>query len=138
MPYANTPSASDGDNRSAKELMDECRRRCLDIAGCVEREDLLRLLKNADRKKYAHAAQPVPQPSLPVREPPTSCGKPAASVWDRSGTPPAHLLSKRSQALWLLGLDVGPGQRATQSELRHAYRRAAMESHPDKLQNHDR
>merc|ERR1712039_1036897 len=88
--------------------------------------------------KYAHAAQPVPQPSLPVREPPTSCGKPAASVWDRSGNPPAHLLSKRSQALWLLGLDVGPGQRATQSELRQAYRRAAMESHPDKMQNHSR
>jgi len=59
------------------------------------------------------------------------------NVWERL-TPPATLLSKRSQALFTLGLDTCPGKRATLADLRSAYRRAAMESHPDRIQNHAR
>lgn len=47
-------------------------------------------------------------------------------------------MSKRSQALYLLGLETGPGKRTGATEVRAAYRRAAMECHPDRLQNHAR
>lgn len=140
-PYSNTSSAQDTDTRSAKELLEECRRRCLDTAGCFEREDLLRALRSADARPHIDAPRPHIDPPRPMPKAPSMAGSTsgigAASVWDRRNVP-SHLLSKRSQTLWLLGLEAGPGQRTTPGELRSAYRRAAMESHPDKLQNHDR
>lgn len=57
------------------------------------------------------------------------------TVWDRR-YPPPHLLTKRSKALWVLGLD--PYASPSASDLRSAYRKAAMESHPDRAQNHTR
>jgi len=61
-----------------------------------------------------------------------------SSVWDRKDAP-NHVVSKRSKALWLLGLESGYGtKRLTAADLRTAYRKAAMESHPDKVQNHSR
>lgn len=57
------------------------------------------------------------------------------TVWDRR-YPPPHLLTKRSKSLWLLGLD--PYASPTSADLRTAYRKAAMDSHPDRQQNHAR
>merc|ERR1712125_262888 len=65
----------------------------------------------------------------------TSASSVSSTVWERR-SPPSHLLSKRSQALFLLGLETG--RRASVEDLRTAYRRAAMESHPDRMQNHAR
>lgn len=57
------------------------------------------------------------------------------TVWDRRD-PPAYLLTDRSKALYLLGLDIS--LRPTQEQLRTAYRKAALECHPDRAQNHQR
>lgn len=59
------------------------------------------------------------------------------SVWDRT-TPPPYLASKKSKAMYLLGMDPRAANRISAAELRTAYRRAAMECHPDRAQNHDR
>merc|ERR1711972_417257 len=127
----------------AKELLEECRRRCLDVTGCTEREDLLRVLRDgrgpssaagsASRDSQASSARASGR--MPGRD--SRFKEPAATtVWDRQRMPP-HLVSRRSQALYLLGLDGTPGL-ISAAELRAAYRKAAMESHPDKLQNHSR
>lgn len=50
--------------------------------------------------------------------------------------PPRYLIHKRYEALFLLGLE--PGRLPSASELRSAYRKAALESHPDRQQNHSR
>lgn len=73
----------------------------------------------------------------PASAPPRAGPALPASVWDRQ-RPPPHLMSKRSQALYLLGLETGPGKRTGAVEVRTAYRRVAMECHPDRLQNHAR
>lgn len=140
---------------TVRQLLAECKNRGLDIKGCTERQDLVRLLAengagnaappfvNAAGKgsgKSATFKSPINPPVPPTRSsstPPTAAEHMEAtpnSVWER-GKPPSYLLSKRSQALYLLGLDSRPGKRFTVAELRVAYRRAAMECHPDKIQN---
>ncbi|CAJ1348839.1 unnamed protein product [Effrenium voratum] len=57
------------------------------------------------------------------------------TVWDRQSVPPSYRVHKRYEALYLLGLDVS--RLPSSSELRSAYRKAAMESHPDRQQNHN-
>jgi len=140
------PRHEASDSRSARELLEECRRRCLNTSGCTEREDLIRLLRDHRERISNEQAKAKPKvaevivssswtPELPNRSTPQVA--PVMTVWDRR-TPPAHLISRRSQALFLLGLETGPGRRATTTDLRNAYRRAAMESHPDRIQNHTR
>mmetsp|Transcript_67919 Transcript_67919/g.189670 ORF Transcript_67919/g.189670 Transcript_67919/m.189670 type:complete len:461 (+) Transcript_67919:221-1603(+) len=90
-------------------------------------------------------APPAPSaaPQAPPGEPPPRIGMQggANSIWDRQEVPD-YITSRRCQALWLLGLDHGDGKRpkgwVTATALRSAYRRAAMESHPDRHQNHMR
>lgn len=139
----------DLESRSIRQLLEECRRLGLDTRGCAERDDLVRLLRG-------HLEQQPQRPSARTGIPgstgilggtarsssaPPSADKPmeqeAGTVWERR-IPPSRFLSKRSQALFLLGLDANPGKMPSLSQLRAAYRRAAMESHPDKIQNHAR
>jgi len=176
--YSGTSQVPDSDQRSVKELLEECRRFGIDTAGCTDRQDLLRLLVNRPKAAASEApgfgsATPGAAPSGPFREKPdkprvqpSQSASPSAgpapqtrlpsfpqasyqsafarpsseksgpkTVWDRQYTPP-HLLTKRSKSLWLLGLD--PYANPTSADLRTAYRKAAMESHPDRQQNHAR
>jgi len=147
------------DSRSAKELLEECRRRCLDTSGCTERADLLRVLQENQTAAKTRGSSVPQQRSRRSSEPGSfSSGAASAStgavgdglgaagggragapssgtVWDRRVCP-SHLITRRSQSLYLLGLDAL--RMASPAELRAAYRRAAMESHPDKAQNHGR
>jgi len=91
-----------------------------------------------DRDSFGFGAAPSHATSATSREARVSSGTQqigAGTVWDRRN-PPAYMTSKRSKAYWLLGIDGE--KRLTGADLRSAYRRAAMESHPDKLQNHTR
>eukprot|EP00929_Paragymnodinium_shiwhaense_P106049 TRINITY_DN7113_c0_g2_i1.p1 TRINITY_DN7113_c0_g2~~TRINITY_DN7113_c0_g2_i1.p1 ORF type:complete len:675 (-),score=142.65 TRINITY_DN7113_c0_g2_i1:271-2295(-) len=217
--------ADASDTRTVKELMEECRRRGLDTAGCTDRNDLLKLLRlreaqarQADARARASAFEansaersqdpwrdagsvpgpaggggsgsqtytgaswqpgggsaggPFPQPSwaagaswgnagpsaafsgarAAAGSQPVSSASPFSNangagfrpptgarttVWDRQH-PPSWMVSKRSKALWLLGFDPNNiSRRPSAAELRSSYRKAAMESHPDKQQNHTR
>jgi len=161
------PSANaDYTSMSSRELLQECRRLNLNTSGCAEREDLIGMLNDCMRRHTSEQsaaspkAAPWPPPAGGFRSPsagvssrrtatPTPATAPPAAatprpgpglpatVWDRQ-RPPLHLMSKRSQALYLLGLETGPGKRTGANEVRTAYRRVAMECHPDRLQNHAR
>ena len=127
------------DPRSTKELLEECRRLGLDTAGCQDREDLIRLLRHgvpngaaADPPAPPAPARPAPPRVTPV--PVTRGG--TTTVWERQVVPGRYQIHKRYEAMYLLGLD--PNRLPNGAELRSAYRRAAMESHPDRQQNHDR
>ncbi|CAE7943932.1 unnamed protein product [Symbiodinium sp. KB8] len=133
------------DPRSTRELLDECRKRGLDTSGCQVREDLLNLLRAQPSQGSSTSSASPPQaeaqqrPPLPravatkVQPPPQQA---AGTVWDRRVVPPRYLIHKRYEALFLLGLE--PGRLPSASELRSAYRKAALESHPDRQQNHSR
>lgn len=140
--------------RTLRELLEECRQRGIDTAGCAEREDLEMLLRfggkqassagDGDSASGAQAGQPkamgrgfsIPVPASSLEQPAQDVS--ATTVWDRL-TPPRYLFSKESKALYLLGIDPSlPLQRLNAAQLRSAYRRAAMESHPDRAQNHSR
>jgi len=58
-----------------------------------------------------------------------------STVWDRSEIP-ARYVSERESDLYLLGFSQY--SRPSALDVRTAYRRAAMECHPDKMQNHQR
>lgn len=122
------------DGRSAKELLEECRRLGIDTTGCTDADDLRRLLVN--RPKPEHEARPSGQgfvKQIPASQLNQAGG--SQTVWNRQ-YPPPHLNSKRSKALYLLGLDAARTPKP--AELRSAYRKAAMECHPDRQQNHAR
>ncbi|CAK9049427.1 unnamed protein product [Durusdinium trenchii] len=97
--------------------------------------DLLRLLRRppADAAPPPRAAGAAPsaafRPAAPVaaRPAPPSGG---GTVWDRQVVPPRYMIHKRYASLYLLGLDCS--RLPSGAELRSAYRRAAMESHPDR------
>lgn len=123
---AGAAASSEGSwqNMSSRQLLKECRRRCLDTTGCTEREDLLRLLRQIDKPIVLRQA-----PSKAKRT-----GRMGTeTVWDRKV--PANL-AEREKCLYLLGLDTV--QSVTLAQLTSAYRRAAMESHPDRRRNHAR
>ncbi|CAE8600791.1 unnamed protein product, partial [Polarella glacialis] len=145
-----------GDTRTTKELMEECQRRALDTSGCSVRDDLIDLLRQnpvgasaatggsnkappsvpapparSGTAPRLSAAQPAPPPARPAPK-----AQATFTVWDRR-TVPASCTTRKQQALFLLGFDP---LRAvpSPSDLRSAYKRAAMESHPDRQQNHGR
>eukprot|EP00440_Ansanella_granifera_P005412 gb/GFBE01005873.1/.p1 GENE.gb/GFBE01005873.1/~~gb/GFBE01005873.1/.p1 ORF type:complete len:520 (+),score=112.41 gb/GFBE01005873.1/:1-1560(+) len=126
--------AAQYDTRTTKELLEECRQRGWDTTGCQTREDLINLLQNPPKADAQAPPRPTPQPAAP-RPLPTASSQ-APTVWDRRSVPPRFLIHKRYESLYLLGLD--PARLPSASELRSAYRRSAMESHPDKQQNHGR
>jgi len=128
--------ANDMDPRSVRELLEECRRQNLDTSGCTDRADLMRLLeegKPSQRPKLMHEQVRFTRSASSA----FSAAAPADTVWDRQNAP-AHLYSQRSKALWLLGLGKFNDKQVTSADLRSAYRRAALESHPDRAQNHCR
>jgi len=129
-PYSQTASVPD-DGKTMKELLEECRRHCLDTKGCLEADDLRRVLINRPKAEAPEARQGF------VKQIPASQVNQAnqTGVWNRLNPPPQHV-TKRSKALYLLGLD--PIRTPTSTELRSAYRKAAMECHPDRAQNHSR
>jgi len=156
--YPSTDRTEVDSGPSVRQLLEECKRLGLDIAGCTDREDLQKLLRNrraqqqeqaakaerekAEREKQAAAAAAAPAPQgfkHTISRPAAQVRNDAGTVWSRQN-PPVHCVSKRSQALWLLGLEGTVPQfgRIPPAELRSAYRRAAMECHPDRHQNHSR
>jgi len=136
-PYqsANVPD----DGRTMKELLEECRRHGVDTRGCIDADDLRRVLVNRPQPE-PEARQGFGVPSSQARQ---GFGVSAASqanvnqtlVWSRQFPPPQHV-TRRSKALYLLGLDTC--RTPSSGELRSAYRKAAMECHPDRAQNHSR
>lgn len=88
------------------------------------REDMHRLLQERPR----HCAAPAEHPS-PRRVP--------ASTWDRR-VPPSYCITPRMKALWLLGLSTTHNSSPSPEDVRAAYERAAMDTHPDKMHNHGR
>eukprot|EP00927_Polykrikos_kofoidii_P078198 TRINITY_DN75045_c0_g1_i1.p1 TRINITY_DN75045_c0_g1~~TRINITY_DN75045_c0_g1_i1.p1 ORF type:complete len:675 (+),score=150.00 TRINITY_DN75045_c0_g1_i1:67-2091(+) len=198
-------STDDDDPRSVRELLEECRSLGYNTAGCFDKADLLKLLREGAEKSreappgpggggcgdsyssgffggfgagapgsgpqsaappssgawhetffgtgfsfggFGAPPEPAAPPSAPApsqtpvssQAPPRTMVSSSGTVWDRK-TPPAHVFSKRNQALHLLGLLQNGShglQRVSTSELRSAYKRAAMECHPDKMQNHSR
>lgn len=135
-PYGNARKAPD-DGRSVKDLIEECRRLGIETTGCTDADDLRRLILNSPKPK----APPTPEPSAPqgfIKRVPASQAQQADSstVWGRLN-PPAQFYSKKQKALYLLGLDpvyTNPPP----AQLRSAYKKAAMECHPDRAQNHSR
>lgn len=128
-------AAAATDARTIKELIEECHRLGHDTRGCTGRVDLLRLLAGPPPSSATAAGgfrTSVPASSLNTQAGPSG----ARTVWGRTRTP-AYLTTKRSQALYLLGFENGISLLTT-AELRSAYRRAAMECHPDKIQNRAR
>lgn len=127
------------DTRSIKELIDDCRRRGLDTATCTTREDLLNLLwRSREAENAASSSSGRPEATRKAATRPPAVPLPA-SVWDRQKIPAQHQVHKQYESLYLLGFDITKLKgMPTAAELRSAYRKAAMESHPDKVQNHDR
>ncbi|CAE7336959.1 unnamed protein product, partial [Symbiodinium sp. CCMP2592] len=116
-------SAEDPDPRSTRELLEECRKRGLDTAGCQVREDLLNLLRaqpsqggstsSASQPQAEGQQRPLPRATATkVQPPPQAMG----TVWDRRVVPPRYMIHKRYEALFLLGLE--PGRLPSTSELR--------------------
>eukprot|EP00931_Biecheleriopsis_adriatica_P101376 TRINITY_DN76529_c0_g1_i1.p1 TRINITY_DN76529_c0_g1~~TRINITY_DN76529_c0_g1_i1.p1 ORF type:complete len:525 (+),score=180.88 TRINITY_DN76529_c0_g1_i1:47-1621(+) len=139
------------DARSTRELLEECRQRGLDTTGCKTKEDLLDLLQqenpplagDASGKGNAssgEATATTPRTAeKPVEAAPPATARMPPSVWDRLVAPAHCKVHQQYETLYLLGFDVLKLQyMPTGAELRSAYRKAAMESHPDKSQNHDR
>lgn len=136
------------DSRTTKELLEECKRLGLDTTGCQDREDLIRLLRSGSSgpsfdprsaPKPPPPAAPRPPVVTPTRVTATTAAATTgamATVWDRQRVPPRYTVHKRYEAMYLLGLDTS--RLPSGAELRSAYRKAAMESHPDRQQNHDR
>lgn len=135
--------SSHPDTRSIKELLDECRQRGLDTTACTTREDLLDLLqrsREAESGGATGASARAGDAAQATRKATVKSGMPLpASVWDRQKIPAQHQVHKQYEAMYLLGFDITKLKgMPTAAELRSAYRKAAMESHPDKVQNHDR
>lgn len=161
-PQASGPFGAEEDRRSVKELLEECRRRGLDTSGCKFREDLLNLLKQpaappqeqpkpATSSSSTAGAVPPPRPSAasapkvtPLVWPRPNPATPNfttqqakdSTVWDRRNVPQRYG-TRKNTALWLLGFDPALPMPSS-SDLRSAYRKAALESHPDRSQNHVR
>lgn len=145
-PQAYGSSEADSDSRPTRELLDECRRRCLDTTRCQTREDLIQLLRSASAQ-----ATPPPAPprasatsgaaaASPVRQraaAPAAASPQASSVWERRTVPARYAAHRQYEYLYLLGFDPARGFPSS-SDLRAAYRKAAMDSHPDRQQNHAR
>lgn len=130
------------DTRSIKELLDECRQQGLDTTACTTREDLLDLLQRSRKAQHgtSGASGRASVAAQATRKATVKSGMPLpASVWDRQKIPAQHQVHKQYEAMYLLGFDITTLKgMPTAADLRSAYRKAAMESHPDKVQNHDR
>eukprot|EP00435_Cladocopium_sp_Y103_P025867 s628_g6.t1 len=121
-----------------KDEDEECKRLGLDTTGCQDKEDLIRLLRSGSSgpsfdprgaPKPPPPAAPRPPPVTPTRVTPATTGATGATVWDRQRVPPRFTVHKRYEAMYLLGLDTN--RLPSGAELRAAYRKAAMESHPE-------
>lgn len=132
-PYGRTAPVPD-DGRSVKDLLEECRRLGIATAGCTDADDLRRLILNRPEPQYV-----PPAPQGFVKQVPANQARQAGSdgtgVWSRQFCPPQHI-TQRSKSLYLLGLDLY--RTPAPAELRTAYRKVAMECHPDRAQNHSR
>lgn len=142
-------SEATSDPRQTRELLEECRSRCLDTTRCQTREDLIQLLKSASTQaappgansswqSSAASTGAATSSSLRQRATPASASPQAAgSVWDRRSVPARYKTHRQYEYLYLLGFDPARGFPSS-SDLRAAYRKAAMDSHPDRQQNHAR
>lgn len=155
---AEEDSSDESDTRTAKDLLEECKRKGLDTTGCLDRADLLRLLKANphakekddwdDTRESTRPQVPrstITRPQLPRstetfswRQQAQNINSTTPTVWDRCaqrGGPPSMNPPNRPDALWLLGITTSF---PSQNEIKKAYRRTALEAHPDKIQNHGR
>jgi len=124
---------------SVHELLEECKRLHLDTTTCKERTDLLELLEDA-RLSAGWPTTPMSPiapltPMSPQVVPNIDDRQAAHTVWDRTICP-EWITSRRGKSLYILGLDPSSAHLLTGADLRAAYRRAAMECHPDR--NHRR
>eukprot|EP00928_Gymnodinium_smaydae_P043470 TRINITY_DN29112_c0_g1_i1.p1 TRINITY_DN29112_c0_g1~~TRINITY_DN29112_c0_g1_i1.p1 ORF type:complete len:429 (-),score=9.51 TRINITY_DN29112_c0_g1_i1:181-1467(-) len=139
--YAQRPSASDA--RSLRELLQECKRLGIDTTGAIEREDVLKLLKEHETSKPRASApsQSVPAGQGTQNERASSNVKhtDGHGIWHRFRSMESRGMDakKRRGAAYLL--DLSPLQLSfSTSEINSAYKRAAMECHPDRPHNKDR
>jgi hypothetical protein len=121
--------------KSVRELLEECQRRGISTRGSSERADLEKLLRDAPQPDPAEARRfKIQVPASTVAREAKSCD--AGTVWERYRASKNQGYGMRGQHLHLLGL--GNKLSVPLPELKNAYRKAAMECHPDRQQNHDR